>query len=344
MKVQVIAGLVLLTLLLAACGEPKDNESAGLPELVEQMTMPSGFDNDYVINLKKGKSVKYTKPVLRIINFDVTDSFKKAIDQPDFRMDEQLKSVIAESGRYILLGTEDDIDAAIKEQEKLGNDFFDDDSDLEMGYLRVAGYTLTGKITENFPDVKQVGGYFELNVSVSASITVTDAETGEITFTKNIKSENVEQLFVSAEGVIIQGPRNLTDKPLNAINSTGTDIDLGPQYRSALDESITGIIFALEQQYPVMGEVVGVDGDEVISTASSDVGIKNGDYLFIVRIGSVMQDSSGRVLGFKKKLVGASQVIVTEKNMSTARVVTLKDPENQPQQGDIVISLPASAK
>ncbi|MCG8571583.1 MAG: penicillin-binding protein activator LpoB [Spirochaetes bacterium] len=347
MKKKLFLLLIILILFLAACkttdkkAETK-KEKPQYPELVEKLILPSGFDNTYVLNLKEGIPVEFEKTAIRVLDFEKSPSFLKAIRNTDINVEEKIKSKIANTGRFNLLGTEEDLQAVIKEQMRIGDDSFDSSDAPELGYLKIAAYVLVGKITHSIPKVKQMGGYFSLKVSVGFSLTMTNAETGEVVYTKEISAENEDKLFVSSEGMIIKGPRNLTDKPLNAIGATGSDIDLVPQYLKALELTIAETVYFLEEKHPIMGEVVNVKDSEIITTANQADGIKPGDYIFIVRIGDPMKDSLGKLLGFDKEMIGAYQISTVESNMSRAVLVKLKNPEAKPQKQDIVISLPAS--
>ena len=345
-----LRNIILLILLFSnffsfkALAWKKKGDSLKYPKLVQELTMPSGFDNEYVKKLKKKEPVKFIKLSLRIIKFGIPESFYKAIDNHEFSMKETLKSKIFETGRYNLLGTDEDLNSVFEEQKKIGDDNFNDNSASEVGYLKIAEYILTGKITHSYPIVKQIGGYFSLKVTVGASITITNITTGEIVYTKNIDAENEEKLFVTAEGMIIQGPRNLTNKALNSLGATGKDIDLSPQYYSALQQAIYQIVYFIEEKYPIMGEVIAVSGNKIISTISQANGIKKNDFLFIVRTGEALNDSSGNFLGFSKTMIGVAQIKNVEKNMSTAKIIKLENKSELPKKHDIVISLPANTK
>lgn len=342
--ILIIMLIILLPFILVSAGRKKPTKIT-YPKKIEELIMPSGFDNSYAIAVKEKKAVLFIKPVLRIISFKISEGFLNLIKDPQFKMDEALKSEISKTGRFTLLGNEADIKAILEEQKKLGDDAFNKDStQIEMGNLRIAGYTLTGEITHAYPNVKQVGGYFLLKVSVGASITVTNAMTGEIEFTHNISSENEEKLFVSAEGMIIQGPRNLTSQPLNSINASGSDIDLSPQYYKALTNSIKKIMLYMEEKYPIMGEVIGVKKDIVTTSVSEKHGIKAGDFLFVVRAGEPLTDAAGNILGLSKDMIGALEILSVEKNMCHAKIIKLKDTKTSPEKRDIVISLPSGIK
>ncbi len=338
--------VVLILTIISCQSNPQRPETAeeNLPQNVANLIMPSGFDSGFVTSIINGEPVRYVKPVIRIANFTVPNTFKNAIRDPNFSMDAFLKDEIAKTGRYVLLGSEGDIQAAIAEQRRASSDFFADDGTVEIGNLRLAGFVLNGEISQSYPIVTQVGGHFSLKVSVSVSLSVVDANTGVLAYTRNIEAVNEELLFVSAEGMIIRGPRNLTNKPINSLNATGADIDLGPQYRLALQEATRKTINFLEEKHPVMGEVLGLSGRDIMTTASENNGIKPGDYLFIVRIGDPLKDSSGRILGFNKTMIGAARVTTVERNMSTATIVRLQDQSILPSQRDIIISLPATAQ
>lgn len=342
-KSQILFFIFIVLLFSCQTTEKKGKDEKGaLPKVVEELVVPSGFDSDFVLGIKNKKKMKFVKPVLRVMRFDIPDTFLKAINDYEFKMDEKVKAELANTGRFTMLGSDSDIKAVLEEQMKLGYDEFSEgDATIEMGNLRIAGYTVVGKITQSYPIVTQMGGYFSLKVAVEVSLTVTNANTGVIEFTNIIKTEKEENLFVSAEGMIIQGPRNLTSKPINAIGATGKDVDLSPQYRSALDKATMQVINYIEEKIPIMGEVIGMNDDELMTTASEAHGIKKGDYLFILRIGEPLMDSSGAVLGFNKKTVGAAQVVTVEKGMSASEIVKLKNEDILPERGDIIISLPA---
>ncbi len=338
--------LLLLLLTSVSCvttDKAAKDQSSSLPHSVSDLIMPAGFDNAFAIRIINKEPVKYVKPLIRIMPFEVPASFKKAIRDEQFKMDAFLKSEIAKTGRYQLLGSTDDINAAIEEQRKSSNDFFVEDSGVEIGGLLVAGFVLTGGVSQSYPIVTRVGGHFSLKVSVGVSISVVDVNTGKIAYTNNINVENEEILNVTSEGMIIRGPTNLTNRPINAIGATGADIDLGPQYRMALEEATKKTIRYLEEKHPIMGEILAVNNKEIISTASEENGIKAGDYIFIVRAGSPLVDSSGRLLGLSKTMIGAAQVTSVENNMSTAKIVKLKDQDAGASVHDIIISLPATA-
>lgn len=340
-NIVIIAVLLILISCKSAPPVKHESEKEVFPEQVEELIMPSGFDNDYAIAIKNNKTVQFVKPFLRIINFKVSDSFLSAIRDPSFKMDEALKSEIAKTGRFTLLGNEEDINAVLKEQNKLGDDAFDASStNIEMGNLKIAGYILTGEITHVYPKISQIGGHFQLKVSVGVSITVINANTGEIDFTQNITAENEESLFVTADGLIVQGPRNLTNKPLNALNSTGDDINLSPQYHKALTDAIEKIMLLLEEKYPIMGEVVGVSDDIVVTSISEKHGVKTGDYIFIIRTGDPLYDAGGTLLGLSKNVIAAGKVISVEKNMSQVQIIKVKDRDIKPGKMDIAITLP----
>lgn len=322
----------------------KSKKDSDIPDLIQELIMPSGFDNDFIKTILNKEQVVYYKPTIRIANFEMSNTFLDAIDNHEYNIKEELKSKLFETGRYELLVSDENLDEVFKEQNKAGMDDYSDETDVEFGELKVASYTLTGKISHSYPIVKQVGGYFSLKVSVGASLTVINTTTGEIAYTKNIKSENEEKLFVTAEGMIIQGPRNLTNKPINSINATGSDIDLSPQYYKALENAISQITYLIEEKHPIMGEVLSIKKDQIVTTANEQQGIKKGDYLFIVRIEDPIQDSAGNILGYSKTLIGASLVLSVEKNMSTSKIIKLKDKKIKPEKFDFVISLPTIKK
>ncbi len=339
-KIKIIILIFLTALLLITAKKDKIK----YPKLVEDLIMPSGFNNEYVIKLKNSEPVEFYKPVVRIMDFDIPISFYKAIRDKEYNLFEVLKTKIPETNRYILLASDQDLESIYKEQKKVGNEDFEDLTDVELGNLKIASYVLNGKITKCSNSVKQEAGRFILTVSVGISITITNTNTGEIEYSKNINADNTDELFVTAEGLIIKGPRNLTDKPINSLNSTGDDIDLSPQYFSALETALNVIVFFIEEKYPIMGEVLEVKGDEIISTVSEKNGVKPGDFIFIIDIGEPIKNTSGKTLGFSKTMVGASQILTVEKELSTSKIIKLQDKKIKPKQRQIVISLPANAK
>jgi len=314
------------------------------PDLIENLIMPSGFDNEYVKKLKNNEEIEFVKPILRIMDFKISKSFYNGIKKNDINVSDILKSKISDTGRYILLGSDDDLNTIFKEQLKLGYDDFSDDTDLEMGNLRIASYVLRGSITQAFHKVKQEGGVYYLRVTVGTSITISDANTGVIEYTKNMDSIKEEKLMVTAEGMIVYGPRNLIDKPLNTLNATGEDVDLSPQYYEAFEESLSNIVHFIEETYPIMGEVIDVQKNQVIITISQKQGIKSGDFIFIIRTGEPLEDNRGKFLGFSKEMIGACQIMSVEKNMSAANIIKLAKWKIKPEKGDIVISVPANIK
>ena len=85
--------------------------------------------------------VQFVKPVLRIMKFKISDAFLNSIKDPQFLMDEALKSEIAKTGRFTLLGNDSDIKAVLEEQKKLGDDAFNKDSThIEMGNFELMDY------------------------------------------------------------------------------------------------------------------------------------------------------------------------------------------------------------
>lgn len=327
--------------------DPKE-EKPEHPKEVMELNLPSGFDNDYVLNLKAGKEVLFKKPVIRINNFNMSESFRKSVKQNDFGVEEKLKSKLAETSRFTLLGSEDDIKAVLEEQMKMGYDEFDDSEGPEMGYLKIAGYTLVAKITQSTPEITVEGGsWYRLKVAVGVSLTMTNAETGEVAYTKEFTARNEEKLFTDSEGLIIQGPKNLTDKPLNAVSrgaDSGSDVNLVPQFIKALEKAIDQIVYLLEENHPIMGEVLDVDGKDISLTANKSDGIKSGDYVFIVRAGKELKDSRGNLLGYKKKVIGAAQITNTQTRYSEGKMIKYNDEGLVPEVGDIILTLPASAR
>lgn len=340
-----------ILLVLLSCGTTEEKEDDGKeqgpehPPQVEELALPSGFDNDYVLNLKAGKEVLFKKPVIRIMNFQISNSFLESVNYNDIAVEDKLKSLLAETSRFTLLGSEDDIMAVLEEQMKMGYDEFDGSEGPEMGYLKIAGYTMVAKITQSIPAVEQVGAWFRLKVSVGVALTMTNAETGEIAYTKEITAENEERLVVNSEGKIIEGPRNLTERPINAINARGSDINLVPQYIKALETALGNVVYFLEENHPIMGEVLDVDGKDISITAKKSDGIKAGDYVFIVRAVKELRNSQGVLLGFKKKVVGAAKITNTQTSFSEAKMVKYNEEEGLvPEVGDIILTLPASAQ
>ncbi len=342
MKIYKNNFLIIILLMLVFFNAKNDKST--YPKSVEELIMPSGFNNDYVSKVLKKEPVEFIKPVLRIMKFETPLSFYKAIHNKDYNFEDELKSRIADTGRYILLSGDDDLEAIYREQSKVGNDNFTDDTDVELGNLKIASYVLTGKITHSYPIVKQEGGYFSLKVSVGFSITISNTTTGVIEYTKNISATNEEKLFVTSDGMIIKGPRNLTNRPINTLNATGEDVDLSPQYYSALHDAIGQTVNFIEEKYPLMGEVIEVKNNRITTTVSEKNGIKKDDYLFIVMVGDELKDSSGKFLGYSKNLIGAAVVESVEQNISQAKIIILADKKVKPEKSDFVISLPASSK
>ena len=309
-----------------------------LPEYVRNLQLPSGIDNEYLIAVKENQAAGQVRPIIRIAPFETTSEFDRAIEGRGIDVGEMLKGKLSDTGRFTLLGGDEDLEAIMEEQKKALSGLFS--GDIEFGNLKLAGYTLSGKLTRSNPAVTQVGGYFELKVQVGFALSMVNNTTGEVVHTKNIVADAVEQLFVSAEGMIIRGPRNLTDKPLNAINSTGTDIDLVPQYLNALDAAMSETVFFLQEQYPAIGELIQIDGKRVVTSLSQLSGIKTGDYLLIVRLGEPLTNSGGTILGYDKQVIGACKVTTVESNMSQAEMVPLPNPATVPEKFDIVVSVP----
>lgn len=338
MKVKKKNFILLFILVIITNYASKKTEN--IPLAVKNLIIPSGFDNEYAIAIKNGEKIEKKKPYLRIIGFEVKESFLKAIKETEFKLEEIIKSEFSKSNRFNLLAIESDIQAILKEQRKIGIEEFDrNTSDIKIGMLKIASYVLKGEITHSYPIIKQIGGYFSLKVSVGSSITLLNATTGEIVFTTNVISEKEEKLFVTAEGMIIKGPRNLTNRPLNLIRAQGSDIDLSPQYYDALYETLKKIRKELEEKFPMMGEVIEVKGKNIITTI--DEGINNGDYIIIVRLGDYLKDSTGKIVGISKEAIGAAIITTIEKNTSIAKIVKAR---KNIKKGDIAITLVSENK
>lgn len=337
-RYKIILFLIIVFCFLVLGAKVKKSQ---YPKEVEDLIIPSGFDNSYAFSVREGKSFRYAKPYLRVIEFEVTDSFLKAIKEANFKFDDILKAEIANTGRFQLLANEADIEAVFMEQKKIGQDEFDPkDKALEIGKLKIASYVLRGGVTHSYPIIKQQGGHFSLKVSVSVSITVLNATTGAVEFTSNISSEKEELLFVTSDGLIVRGPRNLTNKSINSIRATGLDVDLSPQYYAALYDSVKKIMKLLEEKYPIVGEVLEVKNSFIYSTASIEQGLKKGDYIVVVRTGKPLVSSSGEILGLDKEAIAAAEILTVEKGMSIGRIIKLKDKNIKIKKGDLVISLP----
>lgn len=310
------------------------------PKEIRDLLLPSGFDSKQALKLVTGNHDFSRKTTLRIADFRVSEGFYRAIRDREIDVISILKGKIAAIQRYQLLSDDQELTNIIKEQNKLGDDAFLDDGTISMGNLQIASYILSGSITQSYPEVKQFGGHFLLKVSVEVNLTITDATTGEIEFTKTIVASEEEKLFVSAEGMIIQGLRNLTNRRINSFYAVGEDIDLGPQYRKALDNALSQAVKFFQLQYPVIGEVVSVNTNEVISTAALGRGVWDGDYLFLIRLSEPLKNSSGEVVGVNKEIIGTAEVVFSERDISTAKIIRLKREEVVPRLGDIVVVVP----
>ncbi|MBP7553852.1 MAG: hypothetical protein KA885_10555, partial [Spirochaetes bacterium] len=124
-KSQILFFIFIVLLFSCQTTEKKGKDEKGaLPKVVEELVVPSGFDSDFVLGIKNKKKMKFVKPVLRVMRFDIPDTFLKAINDYEFKMDEKVKAELANTGRFTLLGSDSDIKAVLEEQMKLGYDEF----------------------------------------------------------------------------------------------------------------------------------------------------------------------------------------------------------------------------
>ena len=307
--------LLLLVCLLIHLGDPSGADAKSRQKKSGDIEFPSGLDDAVIARVKSGQPIQ---KVLAVLDFEGSDKLSEKVD---LEMSEMLTTSLVQTGRFNLV-ERNRIDRAIKEQ-KLGMvGVVDAATAAEMGKVLGAEYIVLGALTSVAKKRIDKFGYILVEVRVAVDVRAVNSTTGRILLSETAEGLSASKEIRTADGTLVQGA--LEDEAA---------------YAAAARDAVQKVSGKIASLAPLLGFVVLAEGDEVTVDVGEEKGASVGTRFVVFRVrDEIVHPVTGEHLGWKKEVVQEIEIERTERQMSTGKVVKVRDKESVAQPGDLVIS------
>ncbi|UCH10023.1 MAG: hypothetical protein JSU61_12585 [Fidelibacterota bacterium] len=317
--VKVVAAVWLATMLLS-CAGPSSAPTATIKVVEEvppapSLAMPPGWDDAIIDRIKAGESLKKRVAVMDFAGID------KLAGKADLRLADLLVTSLVKSGRFDVV-ERSQIQQVMMEQDLGLTGAMDESTAAEVGQILGAEWVVLGTITSATQENIDKFGYILAVIEVAVDVRAVDATTGEIMLSQHASGKNENKIVATSEGTVVSGA-----------------IDYTAAYAKAAGQAIDEIGVKIRNLFPLLGYVVSIEGDRVVTDIGEERGVMAGDRFVVFRATSeITHPVSGEHLGWNKEVLAAFTVQTTEKNLSTGDITSRANETTTVQPGDLVIS------
>lgn len=278
------------------------------------ITLPSGWDDSIIDQIKAGES---TKKVLAVLDFEGNDKLKGKVD---LKMSDMLTTSLVKTGRYEIV-ERNKIEKVLSEQQLGLSGTVDETSAAEFGKLLGAEYVVFGSITSATRKDIDKFGYILVQIEVSIDVRAVNTSTGKILLSESADGLCESKIVQTADGVVVSGA-----------------IDYNSAYAKASRDAVDKVALKIAKLSPLIGFVVSTSNEEITIDVGEERGIKKDDLFVVFRVGDeIIHPVTGKHIGWKKEILREIRIISAERSMSTGNI-SRKKIDNIIQPGDLVIS------
>jgi hypothetical protein len=282
------------------------------------LALPSNWDDR---RLEKAADAKGSdKPVVAVLPFEFSSAVRSA---KNLKLADMVTTSLFKTGRFELVEREKL--QSILDEQQLGKSGLVDDASkaAEVGKLAGAEAVVFGALSSATQQTIDKFAYDVIRTEVRIDARAVDTTTGRVTFSESATGTAEAKVVRAADGTLISGLKNADDEFVKA----------AAQATDALGARISKL-------YPLMGYVVSVTGDEVLTDLGSEKGVAVGDELVAFRPGErVVHPVTKQLIGREKKLLDVLTVRSVDFRSSTVK--RARKTEEPLKPGDVVVLRPA---
>jgi curli biogenesis system outer membrane secretion channel CsgG len=283
------------------------------------------------------------KRTVAVGKFDAIGSFTSKYGDWDIGggLAAMLTSALVNSERFVVVERAE-LKEILSEQELKAGGLTNPETGPKLGKLAGVQFLIYGAVTEfgtqdkgggvNFGFMGggrspfSLGGAQEsASGKVAMDIRVVDTTTGEV-----LESHTVSQQIENSAFNLSAG--------FKGISLGGDKFDktpLGEATRATIEKAVQAISVTASGQ-PWMGQVVDVDGSDVVINAGLRSGLKSGDMFMIERVVKTFTDpATGQVLGTKRNELGLVRITDVKEKLAFGPYSPLE--KAPPKRGDLVV-------
>ena len=241
----------------------------------------------------------------------------------NLKLADMITTALFKTGRFELVEREKL--QSILDEQNLGKTGLIDDASkaAEVGKLAGAEAVVFGALSSATQQTHDKFAYDVIRTEVRIDARAVDTTTGRVTFSESATGAAEVKVVRAADGTLISGLKNADDEYVKA--ATNATEALGTR---------------LSKIYPLMGYVISVSGDEVVTDLGGEKGVVVGDELIAFRPGErVLHPVTKQVVGREKRLIDVLTVRSIDFRSSTVR--RARKTEEPLQPGDVVVLRPA---
>ncbi|MGC4000874.1 MAG: CsgG/HfaB family protein [Anaeromyxobacter sp.] len=279
----------------------------------QPVTLPRDWDDRYFDLAADGASTRQTLAVLPF-------SFGEGMEQVgQLHAADILASALFKSGRFELVERAK-LDQILAEQQLGQSGKVDVSTAARIGKLVGAQLVVFGSVAAASQEKVDKFAYDLVVTEVRVESRAIETSTGRFVFTENASGRAEAKVVTDAHGTVISGLRNPE-----------------AEYVKAATAAVLTLSEKLSRSALVVGYVVSVDGDRLVTDIGSERDLRVKQRLVIVRpTRRLIHPVTKKQLGWEKVVLGEAEVDGVEAALSKARVLRLT--ADQPvQPGDIVV-------
>jgi len=314
----VIAIGLLLALPLLAKDRKKEAKPEASGSAVSDLAMPSGWSDNMLDQLTKGQDTRRT---IAVLEFEGAEKFYKLEDLglTGRSLSDMAITYLANTGKFNVV-ERSRLDKVLKEQELQLSDQVASQV-AEVGRLVGADAVVFGIVTGASDEVIPKVSFKILQFKITVDMRCVDASTGKVIYAEQALGQVDKKIIEDSRGHVVSGNINSKD-----------------EYSVALKQAIGDSVKKIAAKFPLLGYVVSVEGNQVITDVGSTRGVQAGSKFIVFRKGAqIIHPATGKPIGWSKQIIAAIQIDSSEETMSTGRILALKDANLQPQAGDLAI-------
>lgn len=315
---NIISGFLVLAsvFLFLNCASTYNTKKETAPEVNSKgaISMPSGWDDSIIDEIKSGES---PKKIVAVLDFENNEKLK---DKVDLKMSDMLTTSLVKTNRFKVV-ERNKIKKVLDEQKFGLSGMVDRETAAKAGKLIGAEYLVLGSITSATRKDIDKFGYTLVKIEVGVDVRVVNTSSGNILLSESAIGLSESKLVKTADGVVVDGA-----------------VDYNSAYADASRDAVNKVGDKIAGLSPLIGFIVTANSKTIYIDLGENQGVNIGDIFVTLRVGSeILHPASGEHLGWKKEILGMIKVINTEKNMSKA-VNIRSESDKSIKPGDYIIS------
>lgn len=299
-----VARVVVAAAALAAVGAAS-TAGAAPPAL------PSNWDDRYLdLAVEKGSA----RPTLAVLPFTIGEGVGRV---GELHAGDILATVLFKTGRFELVERAK-LDQILAEQKLGRSGKVDESTAARVGQLSGASMVVFGTVATATQQVVDKFAFDLVVTEVRVEVRAVETSTGKVVFTESADGRAEMKVVTDAHGEVISGARNPET-----------------EYVKAATAAVLTVSQKLAAGIPVVGFVVSVDGERLVTDVGSERELSKGQRLVVLRPAKrLVHPVTKKPLGWEKEILGQAEVEAVELSTSRARI---RKPQAPIQPGDIVV-------